>query len=357
MEKRRNLQAYVGNIQQLAYVRPLVFADGRATGLSAWQVRNGPLEYTILSGKCLDISELSYKGINLSFLAKPGLMGRNHFDTHGQEALRSIMGGFLFTSGMENICAPCIDQGVEYPMHGRLRSTPAEHVGADACWDADEYQIVVKGEMREAELFGENLLLRRRIETIYGQSSFRIIDEVTNEAFRPEPLMLLYHFNIGYPLLSESCRLILPSLQVEPRDEISSRKAERCLTMESPQENEPDSVFGHDLATDAEGNTFAAVWNEALNLGLKISFNKKQLPMFFEWKSTAAGDYALGLEPANSSVLGRLEHQRRGDLHMIEPFATERYALEICIFDTQAALQLVEAESAALISTTKGEEP
>ena len=106
--------------------------------------------------KCLDIAEVNWKGYNISFLSKPGLTGRNHYDTHGAEAQRSIMGGMLFTCGLENICAPCLADGKEYPMHGRMRTTPAEHVGADTYWtDGDEpqYIINISGEMREAELF------------------------------------------------------------------------------------------------------------------------------------------------------------------------------------------------------------
>ena len=91
------------------------------------------MTYQVLADKCLDVSGLSYKGINMTFLSKPGLQGRGHYDTNGDEAIRSIMGGLFFTSGLENICAPCRIDGVDYPMHGRIgprrentcRQTPA----------------------------------------------------------------------------------------------------------------------------------------------------------------------------------------------------------------------------------------
>ena len=102
----------------------------------------------------LDITDLTYKGMNMTFLAKPGLEGRNQYDTNGQEAQRSIMGGLFFTCGLENICAPCMIDGKDYPMHGRMRTTPAEHVCTDVLTDGDEVRLVISGEMREAELFG-----------------------------------------------------------------------------------------------------------------------------------------------------------------------------------------------------------
>ena len=64
--------------------------------------------------------------------------------------------------------------------------------------------------MREGELFGENLVLRRSIETVYGFKTVAIIDEIENQGFRDEPLMLLYHINIGYPLLDAGTELLAP---------------------------------------------------------------------------------------------------------------------------------------------------
>ena len=54
--------------------------------------------------------------------------------------------------------------------------------GSDAYWDGDDYILEVHGEMREAELFGENMVLRRRIRSVYGTPSITVEDEVTNES-------------------------------------------------------------------------------------------------------------------------------------------------------------------------------
>ena len=116
MREKTELMKYMGSMQQAAYVRPLTFAEGRSTGLKAWEVKNGQLSYKVLADKCLDVGERSYRGVNFSFLSKPGLQGRNHYDTAGDEAIRSIMGGMFFTAGLESICAPCTIDGVDYPM-------------------------------------------------------------------------------------------------------------------------------------------------------------------------------------------------------------------------------------------------
>ena len=92
-------------------------------------------------------------------------------------------------------------------------------------------------------------------------------------------------------------------------------------------------MFIHDLKTDGEGNTQILVVNEPLGLGLRLSYNTRYLPYFMEWKSTASGDYVIGLEPSNSSVYGRGYHEERGDLHKIPPLGVEKNWLKIVILE------------------------
>lgn len=345
---RQELLRRVGSVQQLACIRPMTYTEGRCAGLRAYEVKNGPLEYKVLADKCLDVGELSYRGINFSFLSKPGLQGRNHYDTRGQEALRSIMGGMFFTAGLENICAPCTVDGTEYPMHGRIRTTPAEHLSADAAWEGEDYVLRISGEMREGELFGENLVLRRSLETVLGQKSLTLTDEIENQGFRDEPLMLLYHINIGYPLLDEGTRLLAPTRSVTPRDQAASGHEDRWNLMDPPRDNEPEYVFIHDLAWDSKGNGVVCVVNDRLKLGLKIQFTGEHLPYFMEWKSTASGDYVLGLEPANSSVYGRPYHEAEGSLHRLSPFAKERNVLTFTVLEGEEELRAAQAEIEAI---------
>ncbi len=333
MDHSRDLLKYMGSMQQAAYIRPLVYAEGRASGLKAYEVKNGALCYKLMADKCLDMCELSYKGMNFSFLSKPGLQGRNACDAAGDEAVRSIMGGMFFTSGVENVCAPCTVGGVDYPMHGRMRATPGEHLCADAFWAADGYHLRASAEMREAALFGENMTLRRSVETVYGTKTVTVTDVFENQGFRDEPLMLLYHINLGWPFLDESLRLYLPTRKVAPRDAEAEGHEGEYDRMDPPKDGEPEYVFIHDLAPEADGTLRAVAVNEALGLGLEVAWNEENLPYFMQWKSVASGDYVIGLEPANSSVYGRPWHEARGTVHRLAPFATEKNVLTFTVLD------------------------
>ena len=331
--KRQGLIRKTGSLQQVASVRPLSFREGRSASLQAVELINGPLRLLSMADKCLDVAEFSYRGVNFSFLSKPGLQGRNPYDTHGAEAQRSIMGGFFFTAGLENICAPCAVDGKDYPMHGRIRTTPAEHLCSDAFWEDEKYVLSISGEMREAELFGENLVLRRQLRSVFGEKSFTLTDVIENQSCRSEPLMLLYHINIGYPLLDEGTKLFLPTRRVLPRDDISAPHCGRWNIMDAPRDNEPEYVFLHEPVPDDSGVVRICVVNETLELGLEVTYASKNLPRFMEWKSTASGDYVLGLEPANSSVFGRPFHEKRGDLHHLAPFSAEKNELRFTVLD------------------------
>jgi hypothetical protein len=326
-------------MQQLAYIRPVRYGEGRAGNMNAFEVKNGALSYHVMADKCLDIPELSYKGTTINFLSKPGLQGRNHYDTNGQEALRSIMCGFFFTVGVENICAPCEIEGTRYPMHGRMRTTPAEHVSSDAYWDGGDYILKISGEMREAELFGENMVLRREIRTVYGSNEITVTDEIENESYREEPMMLLYHINMGYPFLDEHTKLYIPTKSVTPRDPDAAGHEGEYDVMDSPKDNEAEYVFIHDLKKDEENRTAILVINERLQIGMKLSYDTTNLPYFMEWKSTASGDYVIGLEPSNSSVYGRPHHEKQGNLHMLRPFAKEKTSLTYSFFDGKEEIE------------------
>jgi len=348
MEKKKLLQ-HVGSMQQLAYTRYSTVSEGRANNLRTVEVKNADMRFLVAADKCMDIASLEYKGMNLSFTAKPGLNGRNSFDTHGEEALRSITGGLFFTCGLENICAPCETDGKEYPMHGRMRTTPAEHVCADAFWQDGDYLLKISGEMREAELFGENMILRRTITSSFNSGKIRICDQIENQSCRTETMMLMYHCNFGYPFLESGCRLILPTKKVTPRDAWSMEHIEQWHVMDEPADNEQEYVFIHELAADEQGRTFAAIVNDRLGVGVRISFNRKALPYFMEWKSIASGDYVIGLEPSNSAVYGRKHHEAENTLHTLEPYGLETVEWSFTLLKDRTDINAAEQDCESLL--------
>ncbi|MGN0363940.1 MAG: aldose 1-epimerase family protein [Bilifractor sp.] len=334
----KDILKYCGSIQQMIYARPLIYQEGRAGGSHAIEVKCGDLLFHVMTDKCLDISDLSYKGMNMTFLSKPGLQGRNHYDTNGLEAQRSIMGGLFFTAGLENICAPCNIDGKDYPMHGRIRTTPAEHVSSDIVEKNGKLYVIISGEIREAELFGENMVLRRTITASLSDHSISVEDEIENQAFHDEPLMILYHCNFGYPFVNEHTQLSIPSCNTKGREAFSESHVDRCQIMDSPKDNEQEYVFIHDLCKDKNNNGNVLITNTEAHIGLLLSFSMTNMKYFMEWKSIASGDYVLGLEPSNSPVYGKEYAINNHTLQYLHPFEKIKNTLCFSIIEGEEHL-------------------
>ena len=344
MDKMKLLR-HCGNLEQVAYVRPVTYGDGRASDMKAILVKNGKLEFSLLQDKCLDIGPLSYGGVNMTLLSKPGLQGRNPYDTHGEESVRSIMGGAMFTCGFENIHGPRTVDGEEFPMHGRMRTTPMEKVGLDACFEGEDYVLTVKGEGREASLFGENLILRRQIRTVYGENTLEILDEIENRTFKEDKLCFLYHFNAGFPFLEGGCRILIPYTECMPRNEDARKGLGKQLVMDDPVDNAPEQVFLYVPAADEAGNTFAAVVNDRLGLAMCIRWNVKQIPFLTQWKTIASGDYALALEPCNAGF----ESREDARVQVLPPMGKHVNRYSLTILEGKEAIAALDAEYKALM--------
>ena len=111
--------------------------------------------------------------------------------------------------------------GEELGLHGGISNNPATLLAREVWCDGQNCLLQARAEVRESRVFGANLVLRRAISARVGEGSVQIEDTVQNEGFRNEPLMLLYHTNLGWTLLGETARLVGPGDPGEtpqPRD-------------------------------------------------------------------------------------------------------------------------------------------
>lgn len=346
---RQDILRSTGHISQIARARSCELLAGRGGGCKAVEVvTGGGLEFTLLQDKCLDVFDLRYKGVNLSFIAKAGATAPQYFNPHN-EFSHYFQGGFVATCGLRNAGAGGADEGEQHTLHGRIGNTPAENVGISAVWQGDEYRMSVTGEMREAALFKENLVLRRRVETSLGSNSFKIIDRVDNETCDAEALMLLYHINFGFPFLGPGLRLLLPKgTGALARDEEGAKGIGSHRSFEAPVDGFKEQVFYHRMPSLPNGDTCVLLKNAALGLGVFIKYNVNRLPVTTEWKCVASGDYALGIEPANCHVEGRAQERRAGTLQVLEPFGSAEFEVEIGVLEGVGIEDFIQASKLGL---------
>ncbi|MDF2614364.1 MAG: hypothetical protein K0S71_2150 [Clostridia bacterium] len=340
---KKELLKKIGNIEQVASIKPFEMSEGRAKGIKAFDVSNGGgLDFTVLESKCLDLLNMKYKGINLSFLSKPGLVAPEYFNPAEGEFLRYFQGGMLYTCGLSNIGVPCKDGDEAHSLHGRISHTPAEKVSIVSEWQDEDYIMKLTGEMREAAHFKENLVLKREIMTKLGSKSVEIHDIVENQGQEEQPVMLLYHFNFGYPLLDEKSRVVVPKNKILPRTEIAKQNIIDFEKMSEPIDQFNEHVFYIESESDDNGDTYAALINDELGLGVYVKYNVKQLPILVEWKSMASGDYALGLEPGNHYLEGRDAERKNGTLKTLGPFEKMAFDVEIGVLEGKKDIEAFE---------------
>ena len=326
---------YIGHSLQLYGVTPFTYTDGRAKGVRAFDVRNGnKLEMKVLADRCLDIASLSYKGINLSYLSKCGIVAPEYYSSEGFEWLRSFFVGFLTTCGLRHIGAPCEVDGEKFGLHGRIGNTPAEEVCASIDnLSCDEAVIRIKGIMREARIFQQNLVLIREYIIPVGGKSFTIRNRVENRGFKKEAMMLMLHINFGYPLLCGDSELILDSKTVEPRDEDARKGFYNLKVIDEPKDNYPEQVFFHSLKSAEDGSTSVALINSSLKIGVVLEFNINDFPYLTQWKQFEKCDYVLGLEPSSCKMIGREAHTKSGTLDYLEPGQGKDFDIQVRILD------------------------
>jgi hypothetical protein len=335
---RSDLQRHVTDMRHVADIRPCELSDGPERGVRALQVRNAAgLAFTILADRGMGLYDAHFQGVPLAWLSSVGVTHPAYAEPQGMGWLRTWPGGFLTPCGLTQVGSPCNDGGEELGIHGRLSNLAAQQLKYGSDWQNDRYVVWAEGKMDETSVFGVNLVMTRRISTTLDEAKLWIEDRVENRGMAPAPLMLLQHFNAGFPLADATTRLILPAHTTVPRDDAARPGLERCLEFDEPIDDYAEQVFYHDLQPDADGTVEVRLVNPAFNggqgLGVAWCYPKADYPILTEWKMMRAGFYAIGVEPGNCHVEGRVKERERGTLQLIAPQEVRTFNIELEFFN------------------------
>ena len=279
----------ISNFKEVASLCRYTVTDGKARGLDIIDCDNGKIRFLINVSRAADIMQLYHEGQNMSFISKNGFTGRDI------PFMSRFEGGMLYTCGLDSV------GGREgYELHGSFHCTPAE-VTIAVC---DESGITVEAIIRDTALFGKNLVMRRRIRTGIGVSTVTLEDTLVNEGYRDEEYCLLYHINLGYPMLDEGAELVADVTKCIPRTEWSRINESKMYGMSAPVAGEEESCYFLSMKTPE-----VSLCNRRIDKRFTVRYSGESLPHFVEWRSMASGDYALGLEPATTGLDDRFAYK------------------------------------------------
>ncbi len=311
------MNQYIGHGLQIAGVEEYRLNGGMGDGMRMLSIRNGQgLSCLISLDRCADLMRIEIDGVNMGYFAGCGHVHPAYYEKDGISFLKSFTAGFMTTCGLATMGPPCVDEGEALGLHGTISNIPAENYSHEEIED----EIIVKAQMRDARLFARRLILERTYRISKKENTISLSDCVKNIGSSDSPVMLMYHCNMGYPLLSENAEVVIPANEVQPRGEYPEDAILHCLNMEKPQAGYEEQCFYHDIK-DTNGIAKCGIFNPDINKGLLMSFDKSGLEGLLEWKMMGAYDYALGLEPCNCRPDGRDVLRKTGRLKTVAPGA------------------------------------
>ena len=329
----------MGSIHQVCGTKRYQLTDGKSAGVEAVDLYNrAGVGLTVLPGRGMDLHRMTYKGINLSYLSKTGIASPAYYESDEFNWLRNFYAGMLTTCGLRNAGVPCEENGRVAPpshqgLHGRIANTGAENVCVSEEWQGEDYLLTVSGRLKESMLHEENYRLDRTVTMRLDQRGVDITDRIYNDTFYEWPLMVLYHFNVGYPLLDEGALFFMDDSAVEPNTGFAEERLDNHIHIEPPQHAMEEQLFFHTPKNGEGGLCRCGVINEKLNLALIIRYDAEVLPYFAQWKMMGEQEYVLGLEPGNCRPIG-LHSQRKLKLEMLPPGGMKDVRLSLEIIDT-----------------------
>jgi hypothetical protein len=331
----------LSNPAQLGGIEISVLDNGAGRGTRiAWINTGTGLRYKVVIDRAMDIADAFYNQHSLAWLSHAGVASPQPFAHHGIDWLRTFGGGLLTTCGLDHVGGPETDQFGERGIHGLISNISGEVetiIQPDPLQGKMEFSL--SGKMKQTQVFGPSLELKRTLSGTLGHSVIRIRDEVINRGNTTAPHMLLYHLNFGWPLADEGADILWKGPW-----EFSGEKDKAKIFREGNNFRKcPPPLVAHnaggeevafiDIAPDASGHCTAGIYNNKINLALAVRFNKKELPWLINWQHWGKGEYVTALEPATNPPIGQAKARAQNKLILLEPGETRIYNLEMEVLD------------------------
>lgn len=272
----------ISNFAQIASLRRYTYTNGKEKGIEVIDCDNGKIRFLLNVTKALDVMQLFHLGQNMSFLSK------NAFTAREIPFLERFEGGMVYTCGLDSLGGR---EGFE--LHGTLHNTPAQVT----CAKCDMDGILVEAIIECTQLFGKNLVLHRKITSAIGADSFKIEDTLENCGVNDEDYCLLYHVNVGYPMLDDRGKIEADVVEYYTRTDWAKQNENRMFDIVDAIPGDPETCYFLKLKKPCISLT-----NKKLAKKLTVRYSQDTLPCFVEWHSMASGDYALGLEPCTTML-------------------------------------------------------
>lgn len=348
----RNLPLSIAG--QTGYIRSSTLSGGVSEGVQCVELSTGPVSWLILPTRGMGIWKGALGPLQIGWNSPVRRPVHPAYVNLTERNGLGWLNGFnelLCRCGLAFMGPPGTDHGEQLTLHGRIANLPAMKVTA-AVDDAGGLEL--HGTVEETTFFGPCYRLETTYRTAAESHRLQITDVITNLGARPAPLMLLYHLNVGQPILEAGAMVQVPSHDIVPRDAKSGSLGTNWNRYDGPTPGFAEDGFFFNPLANADGWATALLANRQRDAGLAVRFHTATLPWFTVWKNTMAAEegYVTGIEPGVNLPNLRGYERDHGRLPMIEPGQSYQCDLELVVEDTAAGVQALEAEVSRCQGTT-----
>lgn len=301
------------NVHQVGGIQTVAMENGPGRGDRLALVNTGGgLRYTVSLDRGADLVDAHFNQHSLCYLTPNRVPNPSHAYHTAQEWLHAFPAGLMTTCGPQHIGHPREEDGLATSLHGHHSNQRAEvemvvnpdpHAGQD--------EMLIQAIVRDSRFFGPNLEVRRTIQSVLGENRIRLFDTTTNRDSQTHNHAMMYHVNLGWPLLDKGAKLVL-SGTVDPWPDAMQEvalpgTADGYKDILGPSKQYINASRGCIITprADSNGKAHVGIINDKLPLAMELTFDVEQLPRVMIWQHFEPGAYVCGMEPLAGTPFGR----------------------------------------------------
>jgi hypothetical protein len=315
-------------------VRSRRLAGGRCQGVLLVELIAGDTRVFILPDRGLGIWKMICGGVELGWQSPVAGPVHPALVPLGEPSGLGWLDGFdelVARCGLVSNGAPDFDASgrLVHGLHGRIANLPAHELTVTL--DDDAGTITLTGAVDETRFLIHALRMETSLVLSADRPRIAWTDTVTNLSARPASMQLLYHVNLGPPLLGAGAEVVAAIDELAPRDATAAADVPTWNRYDAPRAGRGEDVHFARIRPDAAGLASALLVAPDGSQAAGLSWRDASLPCFALWKNQGAlaDGYVTGLEPATNYPNPRSFEEAQGRVVPLGPGESVRFDLAL----------------------------
>lgn len=286
-------------------VHTTLLSDGRREGIKLVELSAGDTRVVVLPDRGLGIWKMVAGDTELGWHSPVKGPVHPSFVPLGEPSGLGWLDGFdelVARCGLVSNGAPDFDARgrLLHGLHGRIANLPAHDVVVTL--DEALGTVTLTGAVDETRFLFHALRMETKLVLDAARHRITWTDTVTNLSDRRATMQMLYHVNMGPPMLGAGAEFVAAVDELAPRDPHAAADMSAWNRYAAPKPGHAEQVHFAKLRSDADGRATAMLVAPDGSRGVALSWRAETLPWFTLWKNLGGqrDGYVTGLEPATN---------------------------------------------------------